>query len=126
MPVKLKTRFFIWGGSYQYTQLLGPFTWQGIFRMDARSKLSDTAATIKTPNFACKTLKINAIVQVEVQTAEAPFQCTYMVCKIKPRYADQFVNNTANGAILQEGVHYIQTPVGAINGAALCHFNAEI
>ena len=31
---------------YQYTQLLAPFAWQGIFRMDARDSLSDPAATI--------------------------------------------------------------------------------
>ena len=36
---------------YQYTQLLAPFVWQGIFRMDARSQLSDSAATLKTPQF---------------------------------------------------------------------------
>jgi hypothetical protein len=111
---------------YQYTQLLAPFAWQGIFRMDARAQLSDSAATIKTPSFTCNTVKVNAMFQIEAQTSEDPFQCTYMICKIKKRFADQFVNNTQNGLKLQEGVHYVNTPVGQINGAALYHFNTEI
>ena len=111
---------------YQYTQLLAPFAWQGIFRMDGRGQASNTGVTVKTPSFACSTLKINALIQVEAQTSEDPFQCTYLVCKIKPQYADQFVNNTANGSALVDGVHYVKTPVGQINGSALYHFNTEI
>ena len=90
---------------YQYTQLLAPFAWQGIFRLDARASASDAAATVKTPAFECNSVKINALIQVEAQTSEVPFQCTFMVCKFKPRYADQFVNNNANGAQLVDGVH---------------------
>lgn len=111
---------------YQYTQLLAPFAWQGIFRMDGRDSQSQAAVTVRTPSFDCKSIKINALIQVEAQTSEVPFQCTYMVCKIKKQYADQFVQNTSNGNALQEGVHYIQTPTGKINGAALYHFNTEI
>lgn len=111
---------------YQYTQVLAPFAWQGIFRSDGRNEASDAAAIVKTPSFAIQRLRLDCLVQVEAQTVEVPIQCTYVVCKIKKQYADQFVQNTENGAQLQEGVHYVNTPTGSTTGAALTYFNTEI
>lgn len=111
---------------YQYTQVLAPFAWQGIFRSDARNEASDEAAIVKTPSFDIQRMRIDCLVQVQSQVVEAPIQCTYIVCKIKKQYADQFVQNTENGSALQEGVHYVNTPTGTTTGPALTYFNTEI
>lgn len=113
---------------YQYTQLLAPFAWQGIFRMDGRTNSDEASGskTVKTPSFNCQTMKLSALIQIEAQTAEVPLQCTYVICKIKKQYADQFVQNTANGNKLQEGIHYVNTPTGIVDGAAMWHLNTEV
>lgn len=113
---------------YQYTQLLAPFAWQGIFRMDGRNNSSESqgSLTVKTPSFNCDKMKLSALIQIEAQTAEVPIQCTYIICKIKKQFADQFVQNTANGNTLQEGLHYVNTPTGIVDGAAMWHLNTEI
>ena len=47
-------------------------------------------------------MRIDSLIQVEAHTLEVLIQCTYVVCNIKKQYSDQFVQNTENGAALQE------------------------
>jgi hypothetical protein len=42
---------------FQYTQVIFPNAWQGIFRSDIRAKATDPASVTKTPSFHMNTLQ---------------------------------------------------------------------
>ena len=112
--------------TYGVWNLINPILWEPCFQ--ARSSSFQNYATAS--KFRGRSIGLEMMCQLgpitEGSPSQDPVTATIFLCSLRKEVAKQFVHDTNNGTDLVEGVHYVKSSMGTLQGEGMVMLNKGI
>ncbi len=113
---------FTEGGSAEPTyacfNLVQPDQWTPVFQAPSNQ------ATLAPNKFRGRSVGIETMIQIgDPSVNQAPVTGTVFLCSLRKEVAKQFVERTANGTTMSEGVDYTIASMGLVQGSGMAMLN---